>query len=99
MSAAGVNTRCWERGHPARNERRRREHQMRICRFTTSKTPTPRFGLVENDFVLTFAEGESIESFPNPRTDKPISISEVKLLAPVAPSKIVCVGRNYKEHA
>jgi len=72
---------------------------MRICRFTTSKTPTPRFGLVENDFVLTFAGGETIESFANPRTDNPIPISQVKLLAPVAPSKIVCVGRNYKEHA
>ncbi len=23
----------------------------------------------------------------------------MKLLAPVAPSKIVCVGRNYREHA
>ena len=26
-------------------------------------------------------------------------LDEVKLLAPVAPSKIVCVGRNYREHA
>ncbi len=26
-------------------------------------------------------------------------LEEVKLLAPVAPSKIVCVGRNYREHA
>src|SRR5258706_2554782 len=72
---------------------------MRICRFKTLATPAPRFGLVENDFVLTFAGGETIESFPNPGTDKPIPISEVKLLAPVTPSKIVCVGRNYKEHA
>lgn len=28
-----------------------------------------------------------------------LSVSEVKLLAPVEPSKIVCVGRNYREHA
>ncbi len=27
------------------------------------------------------------------------ALDEVKLLAPVAPSKIVCVGRNYREHA
>jgi len=26
-------------------------------------------------------------------------LDEVKLLAPVTPSKIVCVGRNYREHA
>jgi len=28
----------------------------------------------------------------------PAPISSMKLLAPVTPSKIVCVGRNYKEH-
>jgi 2-keto-4-pentenoate hydratase/2-oxohepta-3-ene-1,7-dioic acid hydratase in catechol pathway len=27
------------------------------------------------------------------------AVDEVKLLAPVVPSKIVCVGRNYREHA
>ena len=30
---------------------------------------------------------------------EPLRLSEVSLLAPVAPSKIVCVGRNYREHA
>lgn len=30
---------------------------------------------------------------------EPAPLSEFKLLAPVTPSKIVCVGRNYKEHA
>ena len=29
----------------------------------------------------------------------PIPIGEVRLLAPVEPSKIVCVGRNYRDHA
>ena len=72
---------------------------MRICRFTTSKTPTPRFGTLEADFVLPLADGESIESFSNPRTGEPISLAEVEFRAPVSPSKIVCVGRNYKEHA
>jgi 2-keto-4-pentenoate hydratase/2-oxohepta-3-ene-1,7-dioic acid hydratase in catechol pathway len=49
--------------------------------------------------VLPLAEGETLESFPSPKTSKAIGISEVKLLAPVSPSKIVCVGRNYREHA
>jgi 2-keto-4-pentenoate hydratase/2-oxohepta-3-ene-1,7-dioic acid hydratase in catechol pathway len=75
------------------------EQPMRICRFTTSKTPAPRFGLVENDLILPLAENETIASFPAPRTDSAIPISEVELLAPVAPSKVVCVGRNYTEHA
>jgi 2-keto-4-pentenoate hydratase/2-oxohepta-3-ene-1,7-dioic acid hydratase in catechol pathway len=30
---------------------------------------------------------------------EPLPLSEAKLLAPVTPSKIVCVGRNYREHA
>ena len=72
---------------------------MVICRFTTSKTPTPRFGLVEGDLVWPLADDQTIESFPNPRTEKAIPISDVQFVAPVAPSKIVCVGRNYKEHA
>ena len=72
---------------------------MRICRFTTSSSGTPRFGLIEDGKVLPFAEGESIGAFQHQRTDVAVAISEVTLLAPVAPSKIVCVGRNYREHA
>ena len=77
----------------------KREQLMRICRFTTHEVTTPRLGLVAGDLVLPLAQGETTESFPNPRTDKAIALSEVKLLAPVDPSKIVCVGRNYREHA
>ena len=72
---------------------------MRICRFTTPQTSTPRFGIIEGASILPLAEDETIESFPSLRTGKPISISKVKLLAPVAPSKIICVGRNYVDHA
>jgi len=55
--------------------------------------------MLEADLVLPLADGEAIESFPNPRTSEPISVAEVEFLAPVLPSKIVCVGRNYREHA
>jgi 2-keto-4-pentenoate hydratase/2-oxohepta-3-ene-1,7-dioic acid hydratase in catechol pathway len=72
---------------------------MRICRFTTSQVTTPRFGVLQSDAVSPLAEGEGIESFPNARTEKAIKHYEVQLHAPVAPSKIVCVGRNYREHA
>jgi 2-keto-4-pentenoate hydratase/2-oxohepta-3-ene-1,7-dioic acid hydratase in catechol pathway len=71
---------------------------MRICRFTTSEG-SARFGLVEGGSVLPLAEGETIESFPSARTVGEMPISGATLLAPVAPSKIVCVGRNYREHA
>jgi 2-keto-4-pentenoate hydratase/2-oxohepta-3-ene-1,7-dioic acid hydratase in catechol pathway len=72
---------------------------MRICRFTTSDLSVPRFGRLEAESVLPLAADETIESFPFARTDPAIPLSEIKLLAPVAPSKIVCVGRNYRAHA
>ena len=53
-------------------------------------------GSVERDFVRplqgTFFEG------PVP-TGEEVPLSAVRLLAPVIPSKIVAVGRNYAEHA
>jgi 2-keto-4-pentenoate hydratase/2-oxohepta-3-ene-1,7-dioic acid hydratase in catechol pathway len=72
---------------------------MRICRFKTAQNETPCFGLIEGASVLALADGETMVSFPNPRTGEAIPISAVKFLAPVTPSKIVCVGRNYREHA
>jgi 2-keto-4-pentenoate hydratase/2-oxohepta-3-ene-1,7-dioic acid hydratase in catechol pathway len=43
------------------------------------------------------ADGD-IEDLPSKRMDHP-AFAEARLLAPVRPSKIVCVGRNYREHA
>jgi 2-keto-4-pentenoate hydratase/2-oxohepta-3-ene-1,7-dioic acid hydratase in catechol pathway len=40
----------------------------------------------------------SLEDLPSKRMD-PVSLAEARLLAPVRPSKIVGVGRNYREHA
>lgn len=59
----------------------------------------PRFGIVEDDWVLPLAEGETLQSFSEQCTDKAVAISDVTFLTPVTPSKIVCVGRNYQEHA
>ena len=39
-----------------------------------------------------------MEDLPSRRIDR-LPFAEAKLLAPVRPSKIVCVGRNYREHA
>ena len=51
------------------------------------------------------AEGEAVRPlegtfFENPiPTGETLSIDEVSLLAPVLPSKVVCVGKNYAAHA
>lgn len=72
---------------------------MRICRFTTANSPTPRFGIIDGDEIRPLMAGESLEAFPDPATDAPVRLATAQVLAPVAPSKIVCVGRNYQDHA
>jgi 2-keto-4-pentenoate hydratase/2-oxohepta-3-ene-1,7-dioic acid hydratase in catechol pathway len=53
-------------------------------------------GAVEGDFVRAL-QGTFFEN-PLP-TGEDIPMSAVRLLAPVLPSKVVCIGRNYLEHA
>ena len=62
---------------------------MKICRFQFGAIVSA--GVIEGDHVVAFEN--------NRRRDEVFSLSDVKLLPPVAPSKIVCVGRNYSEHA
>jgi 2-keto-4-pentenoate hydratase/2-oxohepta-3-ene-1,7-dioic acid hydratase in catechol pathway len=72
---------------------------MRICRFTTSKSSTPHLGRLEGDSILPLPASMLVAGSSITDTGEAILISETKLLAPVTPSKIVCVGRNYREHA
>ena len=78
---------------------------MKFCRFEFNGSP--EYGLIES-----VAGGDSITqlllSAPHEASDRknlpargiaPISFHEAKVLAPVQPSKIVCVGRNYRQHA
>jgi 2-keto-4-pentenoate hydratase/2-oxohepta-3-ene-1,7-dioic acid hydratase in catechol pathway len=41
----------------------------------------------------------NFDKLVTPDEDTARALSDVALLAPVVPSKIVCVGRNYREHA
>ena len=80
---------------------------MKICRFqplifeapetgASDSHPEPRLGRVENSVVreLTGAPFSS----PQP-TNRMWSLEDIKQLPPCVPSKIVCVGRNYRAHA
>ena len=60
---------------------------MKIVRF---KPPgeSPLFGILEGDRLRV--SGEETRYF---------KLEDVKILPPVQPSKVVCVGLNYKEHA
>src|ERR1700724_3797673 len=79
---------------------------MKYCRFQVNGEA--QYGLVESVAgrdsilrVLLTAPEESDGDVEGLRTRRiePIALDEAALLPPVRPSKIVCVGRNYREHA
>ncbi|HET9804699.1 MAG TPA: fumarylacetoacetate hydrolase family protein [Candidatus Acidoferrum sp.] len=71
---------------------------MKICRFVAGDSLTPRFGVLADDLIAELAAAPW--SAPRPeKTGKSVPRGSIKLLAPVMPSKIVCVGRNYAAHA
>lgn len=74
---------------------------MKICRFTsTAHNAAPRYAALDEseNSLRPFVGDDPFVSDPA-LEENPILLSQVYLLAPVAPSKIVCVGRNYKDHA
>lgn len=75
---------------------------MRYCRFQTKEGV--HYGEVaERDGMLWIARPmPAFEEDPwaVPMTDfEPVPMEVVQVLSPVAPRKIVCIGRNYKDHA
>ena len=73
---------------------------MKICRFTHPTYNEPRYGLIEGTEVLPLTDQEIFRiASPPPTSGHPLPLDEVRLLAPVVPSKVVCIGRNYRDHA
>ncbi|MGB9975566.1 fumarylacetoacetate hydrolase family protein [Thermovenabulum sp.] len=67
---------------------------MRFCRF--SHKGYIQWGLLEGENLRPLSTPPFIETKFN---NDSISLKEVKLLAPAEPSKIVCLGLNYADHA
>ena len=76
---------------------------MRIARFTTGEGAS--FGVVDGDpsgADGTAATVRAIDGHPFAPfqvVGEPLPLSAVRLLAPVLPSKVVAIGRNYADHA
>ncbi len=68
---------------------------MRFIRYRMGQSE-PRFGWVYEDRVGGI-EGTPFGEFRRLEADLPLE--SVRLLAPLQPGKIICVGRNYVEHA
>jgi 2-keto-4-pentenoate hydratase/2-oxohepta-3-ene-1,7-dioic acid hydratase in catechol pathway len=76
---------------------------MRVVRFTPQPDAglgsDPLFGILEDDDQITIISGDPIYHGIQ-KTAAKIELAKVRLLAPVIPrSKIVCVGKNYADHA
>ncbi len=67
---------------------------MKYVRF--KKDTIIRYGVLEDDEILVI-KGDIFNDFE--LTDQVYKLSELKLLSPCTPSKIVCVGLNYRDHA
>lgn len=68
---------------------------MKIVRFTTAQRRSA-YGILSGELIQRLEE----KPFRSLKlTDRFYQLSEVKLLAPCAPSKIVCLGLNYHSHA
>lgn len=70
---------------------------MKLCRIIHKNFGNPRYAVIVDSNVFPLPVDFNFEPVDVPKDGVPLS--EVSLLAPVAPSKIVCVGRNYREHA
>jgi 2-keto-4-pentenoate hydratase/2-oxohepta-3-ene-1,7-dioic acid hydratase in catechol pathway len=76
---------------------------MKYCRFETDAGPqygevVDRAGTLWIERLLPPFEEDPWTRLSTGRFE-PVAMGTVKLLAPVVPSKIVCIGRNYREHA
>lgn len=68
---------------------------MRIIRFQLSDK-NPQFGWILADKIGSI-DGDIFGTFQ--RQEARISLDAVRLLPPIRPGKIICVGRNYAAHA
>ncbi len=74
---------------------------MKYCRFEHEGKAT--CGVIESvagrESITGVLADASLVEARDVRSISRLALDEVVLLAPVQPSKIVCVGRNYREHA
>ena len=74
---------------------------MKICRYemrdaSSPASATPGYGLIEGENVIEISGPPWGQWSRGSRSSR---FADLRLLAPVEPSKIVCIGRNYAAHA
>src|SRR5580704_16784676 len=79
---------------------------MKLCRFQPQIVPSEKVGASAHPGVLQgVVSGDMVREVSGEIfgkwtvTNRSWLLNDVKLLTPVVPSKIVCLGRNYLDHA
>jgi 2-keto-4-pentenoate hydratase/2-oxohepta-3-ene-1,7-dioic acid hydratase in catechol pathway len=83
---------------------------MRYCKYVSTENGTtlPRYAIVEQRAGVLWATlpmqspQEDLSARPGPPLAvnfQPTLLIDLQLLPPVTPSKILCIGRNYSDHA
>lgn len=73
---------------------------MRFCRF--QQAGETKFGVVESVAgadTITAVMNDPYSGVTAAKKTSSTALRDVALLVPIQPSKIVCIGRNYREHA
>jgi 2-keto-4-pentenoate hydratase/2-oxohepta-3-ene-1,7-dioic acid hydratase in catechol pathway len=74
---------------------------MKFCRFQVKQ----KSGAAQPEILQGVLSGQTVRQISGDflakweETNKSWPLADVKLLTPVAPGKIVCLGRNYADHA
>jgi 2-keto-4-pentenoate hydratase/2-oxohepta-3-ene-1,7-dioic acid hydratase in catechol pathway len=68
---------------------------VKVARF--SNGAEPRFGIVDGPELVVLKGHPLVAGYQT--TGDRIPLKELKLLAPTIPSKIVCIGKNFADHA
>jgi 2-keto-4-pentenoate hydratase/2-oxohepta-3-ene-1,7-dioic acid hydratase in catechol pathway len=68
---------------------------VKVARF--SNGAEPRFGIVDGPELVVLKGHPLVAGYQT--TGERVPLKEVKLLAPTIPSKIICIGKNFADHA
>jgi 2-keto-4-pentenoate hydratase/2-oxohepta-3-ene-1,7-dioic acid hydratase in catechol pathway len=68
---------------------------VKVARF--SNGAEPRFGIVDGPELVVLKGHPLVAGYQT--TGERVPLKEVKLLSPAIPSKIVCIGKNFADHA
>jgi 2-keto-4-pentenoate hydratase/2-oxohepta-3-ene-1,7-dioic acid hydratase in catechol pathway len=73
---------------------------MNLIRFLPSTDQSPRYGALKGEVIReTDSDISALAGADLKFNGREHGLSRVRILPPVGPSKIVCVGRNYRQHA